>query len=268
MVGKRITIGQYIPGDSIIHGLDPRTKLLFTFLYILSIFFIKDLWMYGVLALLLVVIVRASGISVLRLVKSLRPMLWILILTALLNLFMTPGEEIFRFGFLKITEEGIEKSIFLALRLTFLIMGSSILTLVTSPKELTDGLDFVLSPLQRFGVPTEQLTMMMTIALRYIPTLFDETDKIMKAQMSRGADFETGNIIQKAKNMVPLLVPLFINSFRRAYELATAMEARCYQVDKPRTRLKELKYETVDWIISFFLLVFFGSIITWWAITR
>lgn len=267
MVGRKITIGQYIPGDSLIHKLDPRVKLLFTFLYIVSIFFIKDLWMYGVLAVFLLMIIKLADLPALRLIKSLRPMVWILILTILLNLFMTPGEEIFRFYFLKITKEGVEKSIFLALRLTFLIMGSSILTLVTSPKELTDGLDFILSPLKKIGVPTEQLTMMMTIALRYIPTLFDETDKIMKAQMSRGADFETGNIIQKAKNMVPLLVPLFINSFRRAYELATAMEARCYQVDKPRTRLKELKYQRRDWIVSVILVLFFSLMISWWFIS-
>jgi len=193
--------------------------------------------------------------------RGLRPIFLIIAVTFVINLLMTPGKIIFQVSFIKITEEGLRQAGFMAIRLTLLIMGTSLLTLTTSPIILTDGIESLLSPFKRFGVPAHELAMMMTIALRFIPTLMEETEKIMKAQKSRGADFESGNIINRAKNLVPLLVPLFISAFRRADELAMAMEARCYRGGDNRTRMRELKIEMGDYVASFVFLVYFAAII-------
>lgn len=246
---KDITIGQYYPGKSLIHLLDPRVKLVITFLFIFVIFFIKSYIGYLILLAYLACVVIASTIPPKLILKSLKPLRFILILTFAINIFFTMGENvIISFWKIKITEEGLNQAIFMALRLIFLVMGTSILTLTTSPIELTDGLEYLLNPLKVFKFPAHELAMMMTIALRFIPTLMEETDKIMKAQMARGADFETGNLIQRAKSLVPLLVPLFISAFRRADELAMAMEARCYRGGENRTRMKVLKTQRRDYI--------------------
>lgn len=253
-----ITIGQYIPGDSFVHRLDPRVKIMAVFIYIVAIFFIKDLIWYAPIGVLLLVLIQSTGISVRFVMRGLRQLLVIILITMLINFFMTPGEVIFRFGFLTLTKQGIYTGVFMALRLIYLVVGTSLLTLTTSPISLTDGLETLMKPLSKIGFPSHQLAMMMTIALRFIPTLFEETDKIMKAQAARGADFESGNIIRRAKNIIPLLVPLFINAFRRADDLAVAMEARCYRGGEGRTRLNELKYHTRDFIAYFVLIAFLG----------
>ncbi len=246
---KDITIGQYYPGRSPVHLLDPRVKIAITFLFIFIVFFIKSYIGYAILFAYLLFTIIISTIPPKLILKSLRPLLFVIILTFVINMFFTVGEDVIvRFWKLTITREGLNQAIFMALRLIFLVMGTSILTLTTSPIELTDGLEYILSPLKVFNFPAHELAMMMTIALRFIPTLMEETDKIMKAQMARGADFETGNLIQRAKSLVPLLVPLFISAFRRADELAMAMEARCYRGGENRTRLKVLKTETRDYI--------------------
>lgn len=246
---KDITIGQYYPGKSPVHLLDPRVKIIITFLFIFVIFFVKSYIGYAILFVYLASVIVISTIPPRLILRGLRPLMFILILTFIINIFFTAGENvILSFWKLRITEEGLNQAIFMALRLVFLVMGTSILTLTTSPIELTDGLEYILNPLKVFKFPAHELAMMMTIALRFIPTLMEETDKIMKAQMARGADFETGNLIQRAKSLVPLLVPLFISAFRRADELAMAMEARCYRGGENRTRMKVLKTERRDYI--------------------
>ncbi|WP_051623589.1 energy-coupling factor transporter transmembrane component T family protein [Clostridium hydrogeniformans] len=253
---KDITIGQYVPGDSFIHRLDPRTKILTAILFIIQLFLIKSFVGYIFVVAFLGIIVWVAKLSPKYLYKGLKPVFMLIIITALLNVFMIEGKELlFQWKFLKIYKEGVNTALFMVLRLVFLIMGSSLLTLTTSPIELTDGIEKLLNPFKKIGVPAHELAMMMTIALRFIPTLMDETDKIMKAQMARGADFESGKLIQKAKSLIPLLVPLFISSFRRAEELAMAMEARCYRGGEGRTRMKQLKMEGID-AIAF--VTFFG----------
>jgi energy-coupling factor transport system permease protein len=226
---KNLTIGQHYPVDSPVHDLDPRVKIIITFIFIISLFIIKNFAAYLIVAAFLAVTIALSKVPVKFLLKGLKPILMIIIITFVLNLLMTPGRIIFQAGFIKITEEGLHQAGFMAIRLILLIMGTSLLTLTTSPIILTDGIEALLKPFKRFGLPAHELAMMMTIALRFIPTLMEETEKIMKAQKSRGADFESGNLINRAKNLVPLLVPLFISAFRRADELAMAMEARCYR---------------------------------------
>ena len=248
---KDITIGQYIPSDSFVHKLDPRTKILISILFIISIFIVNKYIGYIFVLLFLGLAVYFSKISIKFISKGLKPVFVLIVLTAILNIFMiqgTPETLIFKWKFIKIYREGINVAAFMTLRLVFLILGTSLLTLTTSPIELTDGIESLLKPFKKLGLPAHELAMMMTIALRFIPTLIDETDKIMKAQQARGADFESGNIIQKAKSLVPLLVPLFISSFRRADELAMAMEARCYRGGEGRTRMKQLKYKKRDFI--------------------
>lgn len=243
---KDITIGQYYPSDSPIHRLDPRTKLVITFLFIVIIFFVRYYTGYIFILAFLALTIALSKIPVLYILKGLRPLMFIIILTFLINIFFTPGETlVFSFWFIRVTEEGLRQGFFMALRLIFLVTGTSLLTLTTSPIALTDGIEMLLKPLKVIKFPAHELAMMMTIALRFIPTLMEETDKIMKAQMARGADFESGNLIQRAKSLVPLLVPLFISAFRRADELAMAMEARCYRGGDNRTRMKVL---TMGWI--------------------
>ena len=244
---KDITLGQYFPGDSAIHRMDPRMKLILTIVYIVGVFFISNLPGYLLALAFLYLVVRISGIKFDYLVKGIKPLRFIIIFTFVLNLFFVQGETVIAdLGFWTLTKEALENAIYFALRLVFLVMGTSVLTLTTSPVQLTDGLERLMRPLQKFHFPAHELAMMMTIALRFIPTLLEETDKIQKAQMARGADFESGNLIARAKAMIPLLVPLFVSAFRRANDLAMAMEARCYRGGDRRTRLRELKYTKLD----------------------
>lgn len=259
---KDLTIGQYFPGRSFIHLLDPRIKIVISFLFIVLIFFVKSFLGYAFVFLFLASIVAISQIPPKYVIKGLRPLLFIIILTFILNIFFTSGETVlFRLGFLVLTKEGLLQGVFMALRLIFLVSGTSLLTLTTSPIALTDGIESLLNPLKVIKFPAHELAMMMTIALRFIPTLLEETDKIMKAQMARGADFESGNILQRAKALVPLLVPLFISAFRRADELAMAMEARCYRGGDNRTRMKVLRVDRRDYIALGFTLLFILLII-------
>lgn len=246
---KDITLGQYFPGNTVAHRLDPRTKILLVVLYIVALFTAKSLLTYGIMALCLAVCVRISKVGIRQLVRGLKPVLFIIIFTGVLNLLFTPGEtELFSWGFLHVTWEGLRNAVFMVLRIMLLIMGTFLMTYTTSPISLTDGLERLLNGLKRFHVPVHELAMMMSIALRFIPTLIEETDKIMSAQKARGADFESGNLIQKAKALIPILVPLFISAFRRADELATAMECRCYHGGEGRTKLHVLRYESRDYV--------------------
>ena len=244
---KDITLGQFFPGDTLAHKLDPRTKLLVTVLYVVALFTAKSYIAYGVLILTLIVAVRISRVGAKALFKGLKPVLFIIAFTALLNLFYTPGTELCHFWIFRITIEGVRAAITMMLRITLLIMGTFLLTYTTSPIRLTDGLESLLSPLKKIGAPVHELAMMMCIALRFIPTLIEETDKIMSAQKARGADFESGNILARAKALIPILVPLFISAFRRADELATAMECRCYHGGEGRTKLHALHYAGRDY---------------------
>ena len=259
---KDITIGQYFPGDTIIHKLDPRIKIIITGLFIGSLFFINNFYPYILIIGFILLTVKSSKVPVKFILKGLKPLSFIILITFFINIFLTKGEILYTLGPLTITREGLYQATFMALRLIFLITGTSLLTLTTSPIALTDGIERLLSPFKKIGLPAHELAMMMTIALRFIPTLLEETDKIMKAQMARGADFESGNILNRAKSLVPLLVPLFVNAFRRADELATAMEARCYRGGENRTRLNELKLERTDITILWIMTIFFGFIIS------
>ena len=246
---KDITLGQYFPGTTVAHKLDPRTKILLVTLYIVALFCAKGVVTYGILALCLAICVRISKVGLKSLVKGLKPVLFIILFTGILNLFFTPGDYyVFEIGFIHVSNVGLRNAIFMVLRIMLLIMGTFLMTYTTSPISLTDGLERLLGGLKKLHVPVHELAMMMSIALRFIPTLIEETDKIMCAQRARGADFDSGNLIQKAKAMIPILVPLFISAFRRADELATAMECRCYHGGEGRTKLHVLKYESRDYI--------------------
>lgn len=256
---KDITIGQYVPGDSFVHKLDPRIKIIISFIYIIATFLINNYWGCVIVFIFTLFTILISKLSFKYILNGLKPIIILLIITSILNIFMTTGKPqnlILHWRFIRIYKEGISLAVFMMIRLMFLIIGTSLLTLTTSPIELTDGIERLLNPLKKVGVPAHELAMMMTIALRFIPTLMDETDKIMKAQMARGADFEGGSIINKAKNLIPLLVPLFISSFRRADELALAMEARCYRGGEGRTRMKVLKMTSKDFVAILFIIVF------------
>ncbi len=246
MALKDITLGQYFPGNSILHRLDPRTKILLTVIYIVALFLAKQLAGYGILLLVLAAAIAVSRVKLKVILKGLKPILFIIIITGILNLFWTPGDILWQWGFLKLTVQGIWAAVFMVLRISMLIICTFLLTYTTSPILLTDGLENLLGPLKKLHVPVHELAMMMSIALRFIPTLIEETDKIMSAQKARGADFDTGNLLQKAKALVPLLVPLFISAFRRADELAVAMECRCYHGGEGRTRLRQLKLKGID----------------------
>ena len=246
---KDITLGQYFPGTSLAHRLDPRTKLLLTVIYIVALFCAKSFFSYLLIALVLFTGIKVSGVAPKALVRGLKPILFIICFTAVLNLFYTPGETLASFWIFKITKEGIFTAFFMVLRITMLIMGTFLLTYTTSPIALTDGMEALLGPLKRVKVPVHELAMMMSIALRFIPTLIEETDKIMSAQKARGADFESGNLIERAKALVPILVPLFISAFRRADELAVAMECRCYHGGEGRTKLHVLRYKPRDYLV-------------------
>lgn len=258
---RDITLGQYFPGESWIHRLDPRTKIIATLVYIAALFVANDFW--GVLAAVaaLAVVIGISRVPLRFILKGLKPIFLIILFTFILNLFMIPGKVMVRLWIFTITEEGIYTAFFMAARLILLIIGSSLLTLTTKPISLTDGIESLLSPFRRLGIPAHELAMMMTIALRFIPTLLEETDKIMKAQQARGADFESGNIIKRAKSLIPILVPLFISAFRIAQELAMAMEARCYRGGQYRTRMNAMKPSGRDAAAAFLLAVFLAGMI-------
>lgn len=252
---RDITIGQYYPTDSILHKLDPRVKLIGTILYIVTLFTIRN---YGYLlaVLFLFCIIQISKVPFKFIVRGLKPIMMLLLFTVGFTLFLTPGKEVLRLGIIKITQEGITTSLLMGMRLIFLILGSSLMTFTTTPNQLTDGLERVMWPLRRIKVPVHEISMMMSIALRFIPILMEETDKIMKAQMARGADFETGGLMKRAKSLIPLLVPLFVSAFRRANDLAMAMEARCYRGGEGRTKMKPLKYASRD-IAAYFVIIFY-----------
>ena len=253
---KDITLGQYFPGDTVAHRLDPRTKILLVTLYIIALFCAKNLLSYALLAAVLAVCVRISRVGLRALVRGLKPVLFIIIFTGILNLFFTPGDRyLLEWGFLRVSDTGLRNAVYMVLRIMLLIMGTFLMTYTTSPISLTDGLERLLGGLKKIHVPVHELAMIMSIALRFIPTLIEETDKIMSAQKARGADFESGNIIQKAKALIPILVPLFISAFRRADELAVAMECRCYHGGEGRTRLRQLKYQGRDYGVLIFFLV-------------
>lgn len=245
---KDITLGQYFPGDTVAHRLDPRTKILLVVLYITALFCAKGVVTYAIMAAVLAVCVRISKVGLRSLVRGLKPVLFIIVFTGLLNLLFTPGDHyLVEWGFLRISDTGVRNAVFMVIRIMLLIMGTFLLTYTTSPIRLTDALEQLMGGLKRFHVPVHELSMMMSIALRFIPTLIEETDKIMSAQKARGADFESGDLVQKAKALVPILVPLFISAFRRADELATAMECRCYHGGEGRTKLQVLRYERRDY---------------------
>ena len=255
---KDITLGQYFPGNTVIHRLDPRTKLIFVLLYIIALFNAKGWVANGVMIAVTLLSMAISHISLKNIFKGLKPMMFIIALTALLNLFYTQGTPI-REGWI-ITWEGIERSVKMMLRITLLITGTFLLTYTTSPMALTDGLERLMNPLKKLHVPVHEMTLMMSMALRFIPTLIEETDKIMSAQKARGADFETGNLIERAKALLPILVPLFVSAFRRADELAVAMESRCYHGGEGRTRLKQLHFTGIDFVALFLGLLLVAGI--------
>ena len=253
---KDITIGQYYPAKSILHRLDPRVKFVGTIAFLISLFVANSLWGYLLATAFLAVVIVLSKVPVKFMMKGLKPLFFIFILTVAFNLFLVPGKVVVQIWILKITEEGIRQAIKIGIRLIYLVMGSSVMTLTTTPNQLTDGLEKLMRPLNKIKVPVHEIAMMMSIALRFIPILMEETDKIMKAQIARGADFESGNLIKKAKNLIPLLVPLFISAFRRADDLAMAMEARCYHGGDHRASMKPLKYQNHDIMAYLVLLVY------------
>lgn len=259
---KDITLGQYFPGTTPAHRLDPRTKLLATVCYVVAIFNAHSLWGYGVMALTLVVSAGVSRVHARALLRGLKPVLFIIAFTAVLNLFYTPGDVIWAWWRLKITRQGVFTAAAMMTRITLLITGTFLMTYTTSPIQLTDGLETLLSPLKKLRVPVHELAMMMSIALRFIPTLIEETDKIMSAQKARGADFESGGLVRRAKALIPLLVPLFVSAFRRADELATAMECRCYHGGEGRTKLHVLRFTARDYaVLAGFLALAVGIIV-------
>ena len=243
---RDITLGQYYQTESVIHRLDPRVKLVATMIFIISLFAVKNFIGYIAAAMFLLAIIKLSNVPFKYMIKGMKAILFLLIITVAFNLFLTPGDPIVSIWKITITKEGVSIAASMAIRLSFLIIGSSVMTLTTTPNNLTDGMEKLLNPLKVFKLPVHEVSMMMSIALRFIPILLEETDKIMKAQIARGADFESGNLIKKAKSLVPLLVPLFISAFRRANDLAMAMEARCYRGGENRTKMKPLKYHKTD----------------------
>ena len=244
---RDITLGQYYPAKSVIHQLDPRVKLVATMLYIISLFVAKGILGYVIATIFLAFVIRTSKVPFKFITKGLKAIVMLLMITVVFNLFLIDGDVVlWHFGFLKITDKGLRTAILMGVRLIYLIIGSSLMTLTTTPNDLTDGMERLLNPLKAVHVPVHEISMMMSIALRFIPILLEETDKIMKAQIARGADMESGNLIQKAKAMIPILVPLFVSAFRRANDLAMAMEARCYRGGNGRTKMKPLIYKSAD----------------------
>ncbi len=258
---RDITLGQYFPGKSWVHRLDPRIKIIATLVYIAALFVAHDFLGILIAVGALAMVIAISRVPLSFMLRGLKPIFLIILFTFVLNLFMIPGKVMARIWILTITEEGLYMAFFMAARLILLIIGSSLLTLTTKPMSLTDGIESLLSPFRKLGVPAHELAMMMTIALRFIPTLLEETDKIMKAQQARGADFESGNIIRRAKSLIPILVPLFISAFRIAQELAMAMEARCYRGGKYRTRMNAMKLEARDFAALILMILFLAGMI-------
>lgn len=259
---REITLGQYYKGNSVLHRLDPRTKVTGTVLYIISLFIGKSIAAYLLAGVFLAVMVKISTVPFSYMVRGLKAVFTILIFSVVLNMFFIPGEVIVDFGFCDISREGLQTAVFMAIRLVFLILGSSLMTLTTTPNQLTDGMEKLLKPLKKLKIPVHEISMMMAIALRFIPILTEELDKIMKAQMARGAEFDQGNLIQKVKSVVPILVPLFVSAVRRANDLAMAMESRCYHGGEGRTKMKPLIYEQRDYIayaiVGIYLAVMIG----------
>lgn len=259
---RDITIGQYYPADSAIHKLDPRVKLFTTLIYIIALFCFRGAAGFVIITAALAASIRISKVPFKFMVKGLRAIVILLVITGVFNLLFTPGNTVYwSWGSLKLTDTGISNAVLMVVRLIYLILGTSLMTLTTTPNQLTDGLEKSLGPLNRLHVPVHAIAMMMSIALRFIPILIEETDKIMKAQMARGADFENGNLIKRAKNMIPLLIPLFVSAFRRADDLAMAMEARCYSGGEGRTKMKPLKYDRTDRIAYLLDILFLALVI-------
>ena len=257
---RDITLGQYYPGKSWIHRLDPRIKIIATLLFIIELFIVDNFIGFIIAVAVLAVIIAVSKVPVGYIMRGLKPIILILVFTFALNMFMVDGTVLWQWKFLKITVEGLQVAVFMAIRLVLLLMGSSLLTLCTRPLALTDGIERLLSPFSKIGLPAHDIAMMMTIALRFIPTLLEEADKIIKAQQARGADFESGNVIQRAKSLIPILVPLFVSAFRIAQDLAMAMEARCYRGGENRTRMHEMKFQRRDYA-AVALMIAFGAVI-------
>lgn len=259
---RDITLGQYYPGNTWVHKLDPRVKIICTFVYIISLFIIKDFLGFVIAMVALGLTIGVSRVPLKFILKGLKPIFLIIVFTFTINMVMTKGTPLLEIGVITITEEGLYNAVFMGTRLILLIIGSSLLTLTTKPINLTDGIEKLLSPWKKIGLPAHELAMMMTIALRFIPTLLEETDKIMKAQMARGADFESGNIVNRAKSLIPLLVPLFISAFRIAQDLAMAMEARCYRGGDDRTRMNAMNLSGRDGIAGILIVLYLSLIIT------
>ena len=259
---KDITIGQYMPGNSIVHRCDPRAKMLFTLLLLTVLFMIRGLVGFGIMLVFLGIVTMIAKIPLLYIVKGLKPMMYILLFTLVINVFFSRGETIlWQWGWLQVSYEGILIAVRMGLRLVLLIMATSLLTLTTTPILITDGMERLLHPLKVIRLPVHEIAMMMSIALRFIPTLLEEADKIMKAQKARGANFDTGNVMQRAKSYLPILIPLIIGAFRRAEELALAMEARCYRGGEGRTKLRQLRYGGVDLVCAVVLLLYCGCVL-------
>ncbi len=259
---RDITIGQYYPAKSVVHRLDPRVKLMSTLLYLISLFLFKSISGYLIATLFLAAVIRISQVPFSFIVRGLKPVIMLLMITVVFNLFLTrSGEVLFHAWIFTITEGGLVTAVYMAVRLVYLIIGSSLMTFTTTPNELTDGIEALLHPLNKVHVPVHEVAMMMSIALRFIPILLEETDKIMKAQIARGADLESGNMIQRAKSMIPILVPLFVSAFRRANDLAMAMEARCYRGGEGRTKMKPLRYRSRDYMAYLVMIVYVATVV-------
>ena len=255
---RDVTLGQYYPSDSILHRLDARVKFLGTLIYIVALFLVKGTLGYVFMTAVLLTLMVLTRVPFRIILGGLKPLTVILVVTVLFNLLLTPGDEIFRFGFISITVQGVQVAVRMAMRLMYLVLGSSLMTLTTTPNQLTDGMEKLFAPLSRIHVPVHEIAMMMSIALRFIPILMEETDKIRQAQIARGADFESGSFLRRLKAMIPLLVPLFVSAFRRANDLAMAMESRCYHGGDGRTQMKPLRYAARDYTAYAVLLVLLG----------
>ena len=258
---RDFTLGQYFPGSSILHRLDPRTKLLAAIVYIVALFLAKWFVSYGVVLAFLLCVVGVSGVPLRVILKSMKPLWIVILLTGLLNMFYTTGDPLVSFRIFTVTRQGLMNAFFMVLRIAMLVVGTFLLTYTTSPMDLTDGLEQLLRPLNKIHVPVHELSMMMSIALRFIPTLAKETDKIISAQKARGADFESGSLVRRARALIPILVPLFIGAFRRADELATAMECRCYCGGEGRTKLRVLRWSGRDLTAGLVMLALLGGVI-------
>ena len=258
---REITLGQYYPGDSWVHRLDARTKIIATLLYLIELFVVNNFYGFLITAAVLFIVIAVSKVPLKFIFRGLTAVFLIIAFTFVLNLFMVDGRVLWHWKFRTITYEGLMRAFFMAVRLVLIIIGSSIMTLTTKPVELTDGLEKLLSPFSKIGLPSHEIALMMTIALRFIPTLMEETDKIIKAQQARGADFESGSLFQRAKNLIPILVPLFVSSFRIAQDLALAMEARCYHGGPGRTRMNEIRFDRSDAIAAVLMVLFLAVII-------